>query len=77
LNIQKNFFSEIVVKHWHRLPREVVESLSLKGFKNHGDVTLRDVVGEHGGDGLVLNKMVLVVFSNFNDSVILLHISPI
>jgi len=35
------------------------------------------VVGEHGGDGLVLNKMVLVVFSNFNDSVILLHISPI
>lgn len=27
--------------HWHRLPREVVESLSLKGLKKHVVVALR------------------------------------
>jgi len=33
------------------LPREVGQSLSLKVFKNHGDVALRDVVSVHGGMG--------------------------
>jgi len=41
-----------VERHWHRLPRDVVQSPSLEAFRSHGDVALR-VVSEHLRDGVM------------------------
>ena len=71
LNIRKNFFSERLVMHWHRLPREVVEPLSLEVFKNHVDVALKCMVSGHGEDVLMIGLHDLSGLFQCNDPVIL------
>ncbi|KFP19561.1 hypothetical protein Z169_00434, partial [Egretta garzetta] len=44
LDIRKKFFTMRVVKHWNRLPREVVEALSLETFKARVDRALSNLI---------------------------------
>ncbi|KFP19906.1 hypothetical protein Z169_07101, partial [Egretta garzetta] len=44
LDIRKKFFTMRVVKHWHRLPREVVEAPSLETFKARLDRALSNLI---------------------------------
>ena len=42
-NVQKNFMVR-VMEHWNRLPREVVQSPSMRIFKTHLDAYLCDLL---------------------------------
>ncbi|KFR08996.1 hypothetical protein Y956_03873, partial [Nipponia nippon] len=44
LDIRKAFFTMRVVKHWHRLPREVVDAPSLETFKARLDGALSNLI---------------------------------
>ncbi|KFV83147.1 hypothetical protein N308_02948, partial [Struthio camelus australis] len=44
LNVRKKFLTVRVTEHWHRLPREAVESPSLKIFKTRLDTILGNVL---------------------------------
>ncbi|KFP23293.1 hypothetical protein Z169_03463, partial [Egretta garzetta] len=44
LDIRKKFFTMRVVKHWNRLPREVVEAPSLEAFKARLDRALTNLI---------------------------------
>ena len=58
------------MRQWHSLPREVVGSPSLKVFKNHVDVALRDMVYISHRCGLIVGLDDLSHLSNLMDSVI-------
>ncbi|KFQ67610.1 hypothetical protein N335_04750, partial [Phaethon lepturus] len=44
LHRRKKLFTMRVVKHWHRLPREVVDAPSLGTFKVRLDAALSDLI---------------------------------
>ena len=44
LDIKRKFFTERVVTHWNRLPKEVVDALPLEAFKVRLDEALGSLV---------------------------------
>ncbi|KFM11791.1 hypothetical protein AS27_07751, partial [Aptenodytes forsteri] len=44
LDIRRKFFTLRAVKHWHRLPREVVDAPSLETFKVRLDGALSNLI---------------------------------
>ncbi|KFV45120.1 hypothetical protein N341_04781, partial [Tyto alba] len=44
LDVRKYFFTKRVVKHWNRLPRELVDVPSLSALKKHLDNALNNML---------------------------------
>ncbi|KFP61069.1 hypothetical protein N322_13578, partial [Cariama cristata] len=44
LGVRKEFFTVRVVRHWNRLPREVMDAPSLEVFKTRLDEALSNLV---------------------------------
>ena len=44
MDIRRKFFTQRVVTHWNRLPKEVVDAPSLEAFKARLDVALGSLV---------------------------------
>ncbi|KFQ91355.1 hypothetical protein Y956_08389, partial [Nipponia nippon] len=44
LDVRKKFFTQRVVRHWNRLPREAVDTPSLAVFKARLDKALSNLV---------------------------------
>ena len=58
---------------WHRLPREMVESLSLEVFKNRGDVAPGDMVSGHGEVGWGWFSPALMILWFYGSMILSLH----
>lgn len=55
LESRKGFFTEMIVRHWHSLPREVAELPCQGVFKRHRHGAWgHDFSGEHGSGGFMV-----------------------
>lgn len=69
LNIWKHILPVRVTKHWHRLPKDLIECYSLKNFRSCSNIVLGNLGGPTWEEAL--DQWLLEVCSNLSSSVIL------